>query len=84
MDFEDNGDYAETSGQNDSGMMPLFNMPAEGEEISMNNFTGSSRIPAARPGQSTLDPLAVLEEPQERDVLELLSLMDTFEPIVNI
>ncbi len=79
MDFEGESD-------GDSGMIPIIPVESFAEEQnypSMQTTNTSSGFKSVSMAKLTAEQKAALEEPQEKDILELINMMDDFEPIVG-
>lgn len=79
MDFEGESD-------GDNGMMPILPVDSYAEEInypSTGNMAGANGFKSVSAAKLTPEQRAALEDPQEKDILELLNMMDDFEPIVG-
>ena len=73
MDFEGNDDHS------DAEMIPII--PSTSTEAYFNNYPTSSSIGGTK-SKLTVEQQAALEDPHEKDILELLQQMDDFEPLV--
>jgi transcription initiation factor TFIID subunit 10 len=74
MDFESND-------EGDAGMIPVMEMPAAYSEDSASIYPMGAKasIPKAT---ATTAAAAPLEDQNEKDILELLGMMDDFEPLI--
>lgn len=80
MDFEGESD-------GDSGMIPIIPVDSFAEEQnypSMHASNTNSGFKSVSMAKLTAEQKAALEEPQEKDILELMNMMDDFEPIVRL
>lgn len=85
MDFEhDNNDQSDM----DAEMIPIIPSMTFAEEsnypTSSNAHTTQSGFKSVSNARLSTEQQAALEDPNEKDILELLQQMDDFEPIVQI
>lgn len=86
MDFEGNESGQDDHQYGDSGMIPIISSTNYADEIeyptSGNVQTQSNGFKSVSNARLTAEQHATLEDPHEKDILELLLQMDEFEPIV--
>lgn len=83
MEFENSGDdeefYPKHNHTGKRSAAPVFGIPAYAEELEYPTSTN----PRPAIPKSAAGPVSAVDEPrEERDILELLGLMDDFEPLV--
>lgn len=84
MDFENDNDQSDM----DTEMIPMIPSISFAEEsnypTSSNAHTTQSGFKSVSNARLSTEQQAALEDPNEKDILELLQQMNDFEPIVRI
>lgn len=84
MDFENENDQTEM----DTEMIPIISLTNFAEEsnypISSDAHTTEGGFKSVSNARLSSEQQAALEDPNEKDILELLQQMDDFEPIVRL
>lgn len=84
MDFENDNDQSDM----DTEMIPMIPSISFAEEsnypTSSNAHTTQGGFKSVSNARLSTEQQAALEDPNEKDILELLQQMDDFEPIVQL